>query len=1389
MKHKILIMLDYPRLEYVNETTKEFDYSLSTEGKRFKKVLHHDLGLRENIDYSFCFLYNKIPEPSKTTRWGKVLSYKSPLAKELKPYKERMLDYINKVKPSLIIPQGTLSTKFLINKSITKCQGAVDNFRVNNNSYYVLPLYRQGYIDAQPNLISQRDIGLSLLKEYIEKGAKVFKSTKVDKYYEPHTVEEFKRLIARCKSTGELAWDTEDNTFNPSRKGAKLIIFSFSWAEGEGASLPLEHWEVYQPSGKTILGKTNMWTREQLDELYDCINTVMQAKTVGDIPYSSGTPLKELPPETPLKKVGHNIIFDLKFLMATNHITWANNILDTKIGYWLEISQSDKTNKRLSDLAFGLTTMGGYDAPLEEFKKFVKQQVFISAGKVLAEKAKKAKLKVSDTTIMLDETDHNSIRELIDWSIAEKYGFDYNGLEHWVIDILAIPKINKYRQARKIVNSIDPLGKGHDYNYEWNPLEVMSYYASGDADCCLRIHHVLLRMMQNDKKDPKHKLLYLYEDYYPKVTVGFACLEAWGMRADTDYIDKIAVKYTDEKDRLIKEMQSYPLVQAVEQDKQKLYEAGLLEWEKKPADRNKDIAKLRNKYKGNIAFNPKSSDDIASLLFDKMGYTLPYSKDYIKAKVWESNKPEEQITPDDYSGGKKTITYLLRKSKEDKDGNYDLLSLIQQYSKVAQLQSGFTTKLRLLVSNKDGNVHGSYNITGTACVSGDTLVPTADGIYRIEDLSLNREPNTFSQSCVDVYDVEGKIRHTKFYYTGVKDALELKLANGLTLTTTYNHLLRKESQTGIFQWATADSLQVGDSLAISVAKRPTQAETYVKLMQDTNTFKLDNLPKELTPNVAELIGMLQACPSILHYYKGQLHVNLLQSLYLKSGYSSKLDKLVAKVFKAKLYVHYVPRGKFRNNPRTRLGKCDIAFNNWFDKYFGIQAPRLANFIPDIIMQASPNIQLAYLKGFSTDTEGTYYTKSHTIAKQVQVMLNSLGMNSTIIEYNTLTESAYHIAVDTKKGLLSSKIVSIKPVGKQEMFDVNVAETHTFIANGIVSHNTSRSSSSNPNLQQLPAHTNNVDRYDYKYPIKREFVSRFKGGKLFNIDYSNLEFRILGLKTKEDSMTEAFITGHDIHKANASLAFNVPYEKVTKSQRQAAKSIGFGIVYGRGAQSVADDTGESLEQAKQMIDKFYASKPNVKRFIENTHKQVREQGYVNTIIGFRRDLQDIWSTDKARQSSAERDSVNTIIQGSGASLTNYAVYLITKLIHDKNLKSRVFVTVHDSIGLDCPPEEIPVVPELCLYIMTHLPFKWLYADYKGKHIRYPIDADMDIGNNYNDMVSYDREEFKTFKSADNYIKYHRILDYLSDLKESNKLDNDKYEKLVNYYEKNKFKYQS
>ena len=1046
---KIAIILDYPRLEYFRKNT--LDYGSSQEGRNFKHELF-SLGLKEGIDYKYLYLYDKVPLPATVGKNGRVLSYKSPSNVELKkryPEFDATLDELNS---EVVIATGTLATKHLLGIGITKCQGA--GYKVAGKPYYCLPLYRQGYVEAQPNLKLQRDIGLRLLADYVKNGITAFKSNKAKSYGEPMTIDEFEHQVANCKTTGELSWDLETNTLNLNIPNAKVLIFSFAWAEGKASSLFLEHKEIYSKTGITILGKPSRWTPDELKHLYHDINIVINAKTVGDIPWASEEPDRELPSGTTLIKVGHNIKFDLGFLLGTKHISWANNVTDTKVGYWLEVSQEEKVTKRLSTLAFGLTSMGGYDQPLEDYKVWL-LKTFKVAEKLLKAKIGTGKHKKEDYNLGDTDTDRQDLVDAIDWDYAHKHKFWFDGLEHWVVDILTIPKINKYRKAKDILNEADPVASGskNNFSYEWNPSDIMGYYAAGDSDCCLRIHHKLLSMMKKDHKDPKHRLIYLYLDYYAKMTTAFSLLEHWGMRADKDYMKEVAVKYDEEKTHLLAEMRKFDAVKELEADKQALYEAGLAEWRKPPKERYSSIAKLRNRYKdGKVAFNPKSVDDKSLLLFDKLGYTLPYAKGYIKDKYWSSNKGESKVTSADYKTDKLALDYIEEQAeKSHSQDDVTLISLLRQYSKVATIQSGFTTKLYKLISPIDGNVHGSYNISGTG--------------------------------------------------------------------------------------------------------------------------------------------------------------------------------------------------------------------------------------------------------------------------------------------------------------------------------------------------TSRISSSSPNLQQLPAHTSDTERFDYKYPIKRMFISQFKGGKLFNMDYSNLEMRVMGLVTKEPSMTNAFLVGHDIHKDNASMAFNVPYDKVTKEQRHAAKKIGFGLIYGIGTQKLSEQIGESTEKAEDLTKQFYKSKPLVKKFIEETHELVHRQGYVNTVIGFRRDLNDVISTERSRVSEAERQSVNTIIQGTGASLTNMANYLIVKMIHDCHLKSRIFVTVHDSIGLDCPPDEIPAVPEAALYLMTHIPFDWLFIDYKGKHIRYPIDADLEVGDNYNDMVEYNSKDYKSFANAENYITYYRHLNYLSDLKESGKLEENKYNDLVKYVESLKPKYQA
>lgn len=193
---------------------------------------------------------------------------------------------------------------------------------------------------------------------------------------------------------------------------------------------------------------------------------------------------------------------------------------------------------------------------------------------------------------------------------------------------------------------------------------------------------------------------------------------------------------------------------------------------------------------------------------------------------------------------------------------------------------------------------------------------------------------------------------------------------------------------------------------------------------------------------------------------------------------------------------------------------------------------------------------------------------------------------------------------------------------------------------ITGTDTSRLSSSQINFQNIPSSHQHVTKFDYKYPIKRAFVSRFNGGALMQADYSALEMRILGLRAMDEGMTEAFIADKDLHKNTASIVFGKPEEEVTKDERQASKAVSFGLAYGKSVASQAVELGISEAEAQDIFDKFFATKPNIKEFIENTHKFVEDNGYVETMQGHRRILRDVWG-DRSAKSSAMRQSVNTI----------------------------------------------------------------------------------------------------------------------------------------------------
>ena len=400
----------------------------------------------------------------------------------------------------------------------------------------------------------------------------------------------------------------------------------------------------------------------------------------------------------------------------------------------------------------------------------------------------------------------------------------------------------------------------------------------------------------------------------------------------------------------------------------------------------------------------------------------------------------------------------------------------------------------------------------------------------------------------------------------------------------------------------------------------------------------------------------------------------------------------------------------------------------------------------------------------------------TDKKAIGYALDNLDLKDDVKELLELLK--YHASMQTKRNSFTKKLPNMINKQKRTLHG-SFSETGT---------ETSRLSSSNPNLQNLPAHTSDVNKFDYKHPIKRSFVSRFENGVLLGADYSALEMRIIGLFTKDPDMLQSFLNGEDIHKATASIVYNKPVEEVTKEERQATKAVNFGLAFGESPFSFAGKNNMTVEEAEEIFEKYFQTKPSVKTSIDNVHEFVQQYGYVDTMHGHRRFIRSAQSGEKKIRNEGLRQSFNTIIQGSGSFLTNMSLTYLDDFIQSRNLKSKVIATVHDSILIDCPPEEAKLMAKVTIHVMENLPFDFLKAEIGGREVQYPIEADLEIGLNYNDMVDYDEEEIETFNSYQGYIKYMMNLQTLEDYKESGKLTDEQFEKATNVVKGEKSIYQ-
>jgi DNA polymerase-1 len=239
--------------------------------------------------------------------------------------------------------------------------------------------------------------------------------------------------------------------------------------------------------------------------------------------------------------------------------------------------------------------------------------------------------------------------------------------------------------------------------------------------------------------------------------------------------------------------------------------------------------------------------------------------------------------------------------------------------------------------------------------------------------------------------------------------------------------------------------------------------------------------------------------------------------------------------------------------------------------------------------------------------------------------------------------------------------------------------------------TGRLASSDPNLQNIPI------RSARGRALRKAFVPQKPDSHgawvLLSADYSQIELRIMAHLCGDPGLVKAFAEGKDIHAATAATIFGVMPEFVTREMRSRAKAINFGLLYGMGPARLARETELSVPEARQFIDRYFASFPKVRGWIDDTLAMARTKGYVETILGRRRRFPEITSEDPRARVFAENAAVNTPVQGSAADVIKRAMIDLEARLSKSKLHARLLLQVHDELLLETPASELKATTDL------------------------------------------------------------------------------------------------
>lgn len=291
-----------------------------------------------------------------------------------------------------------------------------------------------------------------------------------------------------------------------------------------------------------------------------------------------------------------------------------------------------------------------------------------------------------------------------------------------------------------------------------------------------------------------------------------------------------------------------------------------------------------------------------------------------------------------------------------------------------------------------------------------------------------------------------------------------------------------------------------------------------------------------------------------------------------------------------------------------------------------------------------------------------------------------------------------------KKLLGTYIDALPLLINKETGKIHTSFNQTVTATG-------RLSSSNPNLQNIP-----IRNEDGK-EIRKAFIPD-DGCEFFSADYSQIELRIMAHLSGDANMIEAFREGDDIHAATAAKVYKIGINEVTREQRSKAKTANFGIIYGISVFGLAERMNVDRKEAKELIDGYFETYPQIKEYMDKSIEIARQQGYIETVFGRKRYLPDINSRNAVVRGYAERNAINAPIQGSAADIIKVAMVRIFQRFQSESIRSKMILQVHDELNFSVLPEEKEKVQQIVIEEMEN-----------AYRMQVPLRADCGWGSNW------------------------------------------------------------